>query len=177
MGRRKRKLRNQTKMKLWNGGKNNHHEICTRFLPIWWKKINNENKATSRKHPLTFVVGFDFLLELFHLLIAFLLFLLAPEGQRSKIGFVLGLLLLIFTHQRVLVVIGDPCRRRDKLASTSCKYFLFLFFLVSFIFPRLDVGQRARRTDFRADDHHQIGDGLTVVDQHRLDCAVQHAHF
>ena len=33
------------------------------------------------------------------------------------------------------------------------------------------------RTDFRADNHHQISDGLTVIDQHRLDRSVQHAHF
>ena len=32
-------------------------------------------------------------------------------------------------------------------------------------------------TDFCADNHHQISDGLTVIDQHRLDRSVQHAHF
>ena len=72
-------------------------------------------RVATKRHPftvmastLTFVVGFDFLLELLHLLIALLLLLLTPQGQRSKIGFVFRLLLLVFTHQRVLVVIGDP---------------------------------------------------------------------
>ena len=64
--------------------------------------------------PLTFVVGLDFLLELLHLLVALLLVLLPAEGQRAEIGFVLRLLLLVLTHQRVLVVIGNSYLKKEN---------------------------------------------------------------
>lgn len=83
------------------------------------RKKNGRKKIKEKENPchpkLTFVVGFDFLLELFHLRIAwFLLLLLAPQGQRTEIGFVFRLLLQVLTHQRVLVVIGDSYRQAGR---------------------------------------------------------------
>ena len=32
-------------------------------------------------------------------------------------------------------------------------------------------------TDFSADDDHEVGNGLAVIDQHGFDGAIQHPHF
>ncbi len=63
---------------------------------------------------LTFVVGFDLLLELFHFHVALALVLAPLERQRSKVaGLVLRFLLLVLADQRVLVVVGDSCEAKD----------------------------------------------------------------